>query len=161
MERIQLRNQYKILAKLYPNDHYEKLIEIVDGGYTLLYGDLEEMSLSSEMSLAECKYVYDVLDMFRFLKISFRELKDKEDLKPEDVQFKGFDGNNESRLLSFTSFLKEHGMWETPLSDVPDDLNTHYPTTSRYKTMLQQWNALPDEQKHYMTAAHIKEVIAR
>lgn len=161
MERIQLRNQFKILARLYPDeaDHYNKLMEIVESGYTFLYGELEEMTISSEMTVAECQYVYDVLDMFRFLKVSFRELKDKEGLKPEDVQFNGFDGNNESRMLSFAEFLKQQGKWQTPL-DGTGDLNTHCPTTHRYRAMLEKWNALSEEDKHYMTAAQIKEVIA-
>jgi len=161
MERIQLSNQYLILARLYPDEakYYDGLRQIVESGYTLLYGELNG-TISDEMSLGECNYVYEVLDMFRFLKISFRELKDKEGLKPEDIQFPGFDGNNEATMLRFASFLKQQGKWETPL-DVPGDLNAHFPTTQRYRAMLRKWHSLSDEAKHYMTAAQIKEVIAR
>ena len=68
-----------------------------------------------EMSVEECRYVYDVLDLYRVLIRSYGELKDKEGLTPDDVKFAGFDGNNETKRWAFARHLKEEGRWTETL----------------------------------------------
>lgn len=139
VERLQLANQFKILEKLYPEDaeHYAASGEIVEHGYSIEYGDVFS-NIFPEMSFGECEYVYDVLDMHRALIGSFNELKEKDGLTLEDVSFKGFDGNNESKCLALAVRLQKEGKWTETLVG---ELNSHsISTIARYPRMLEKFN---------------------
>jgi uncharacterized protein YfbU (UPF0304 family) len=112
-----------------------------------------------EMSLDDCRYVYDVLDMHTSLRQSFEHLADKEGLALEDVTFHGFDGNNETAHYVFIRFLRDEGQrWTKILKDC--ELNTHSQTTGRYVEMLSKWRAAGDYQhRHELTVAQIKAII--
>jgi uncharacterized protein YfbU (UPF0304 family) len=164
VERLQLVNQYDILAKLYPEraDYYAKHRKIVEEGFTILYEELFS-SVSDAVSMEECRYVFDVLDMYRALHNSYRDLADKGGIDPADLQFEGFDGNNESKQLSLAEFLQKDGKWvESLKADL--DLNSHSMTRHRYGEMLEKWNALGDERhgrKWKLTKDEIKHIISR
>ena len=136
VERLQLTNQFLILEKLDPTnaEQYAKNRTILEDGYTLLYSELFQ-GIGDEMSVADCRYVYDVLDMYRALRHSYEELTDKEGLTLNDVRFHGFDGNNETNYYVFIRFLQEEGRrWTETLKDC--GLNTHSETNERYAVML-------------------------
>jgi uncharacterized protein YfbU (UPF0304 family) len=65
VERTLLRNQYAILEKLDPEnaDRYARLRQVVERGYTIFYS--EALVDEGELSAEDCRYVMDVLDMFR------------------------------------------------------------------------------------------------
>lgn len=110
-DRLILANQYEILAKLaedeYDRKNYENLRNVFVSGYSWGYSLATEYFLR-EMNDAECRFVLDVLNMYRTLYFS-RENNEKikESVDEDEVLFKGFDANDgkESRYLSFCSFL--------------------------------------------------------
>ena len=65
----------------------------------------------------------------------FREA-DPAFLKPDDYQFPGFDGNEESAHLAVTMFLVEEMNRFQELKDEKRDLNSHWPSLESYRRML-------------------------
>lgn len=166
LERLQLANQFAILEELVDEnekDHYAKCREIMESGYTIMYGEVFQ-GISDELPQDYCEFVFDVLDMHRDLMTSFEQLKDKESIDPSQVNFRGFDGNNESELMGFLTFLKGQGRWSETLEKCP--LNSHFPTVDRYQAMLRNWKPIRDKYKgdlgtdwHNLTAEEIKQVL--
>lgn len=88
----------------------------------------------------QVKYVMDVLDLWQILELGYNNLTDDEraqlDFSPSDVKFPGFDGNNESELLSIAHVLTEDlGKWAHFKGKIK---NSHMPTTGMYERMLQE-----------------------
>jgi hypothetical protein len=120
------------------------------------------------MDIDECRYVFDVLNMHRVLINSFNSLADKEGLAIEDVQFKGFDGNNETKRYRFAEHLKKLGRWQETLGGY---LNSHSQATrTRYPAMLARFQPIQEQiasspSSHtgngLLTADQIKEVIMK
>jgi uncharacterized protein YfbU (UPF0304 family) len=165
VERLQLANQFEILEKLYPEraEIYAARRDIVEHGYTIQYGDVFS-DIFNEMPFEECEYVYDVLDMHRILINSFNELKDKAGLTLEDVSFKGFDGNNESKRHAFAEHLKKEGRWTETLVG---SLNSHSMSSmTRYPKMLKKFDRIAGGLNKAavggwdLTAEQIREIIS-
>ena len=165
-ERLSLMNQLSILKHLDPenSEHYEDQIEILHGGYTIMYGELFK-TVFEEMDVDECKYVFDVLDMFRALINSFEALEDKQGLTAEDVQFEGFDGNNETKRWAFAEYLQEAGRWKETLVGGMDSHSIM--TMHRYPQMLERYEPIKQKildshmGKWQLTAEQIKEVVGK
>jgi uncharacterized protein len=163
VERLQLVNQFEILEKLDPENakFYAEKREILERGYTILYEKVFN-NIFEEMSMDECNYVFDVLEMHRALINSYDRLTDKAGLTPSDVAFRGFDGNNESKRYAFAKHLKETGRWEETLKG---KLNSHFiGTMHRYPPMLERWKRIRDQKDDLgaewgLTADQIKEII--
>ena len=88
------------ILKLYPNNQeydFEK-DEIVLFCYELQY-EMITGHLQEEMTIGECNEVFKILNMYRALKTSPNNLQDK--TNPEDIKFKGFDGNFEAKYLCY------------------------------------------------------------
>ena len=165
-ERLSLMNQLTILKKLDTDnaEDYANHIEILHSGYSVLYGEVFQ-AVFEEMPLDECKYVFDVLDMFRNLINSFNGLKDKQGLTAEDVRFQGFDGNNETKRWAFAEYLKKTGRWQETLVG---GLNSHsMMTMRRYPQMLERYEPIKQRilDSHtgnwQLTAEQIKVVIGQ
>ena len=86
--------------------------------------------------------VYDVLDMWSFVESAYKQLtkKDKERLEKEaepfgsHVEFRGFDGNNETSYMAITRFLIDQmGLWSQFKGR---ELNSHMPMVATYGRML-------------------------
>jgi uncharacterized protein YfbU (UPF0304 family) len=85
-------------------------------------------------------------------------------LTPEDVRFKGFDGNNESKRLAFAEHLKKEGKWTETLVG---GLNSHsMSTVTRYPRMLAKFNSIVKSLNKMasggwdLTAEQIREIIS-
>ena len=119
VERLQLINQFRILGKLYPEyaKDYAESRDIIAHGYTIEYEEVFS-EVFEEMDIEECKYVYDVLNLHRNLIQSFDALTDKKGLTLDDVRFRGFDGNNESKRWAFAEHLQKQGKWKETLVGV-------------------------------------------
>ena len=64
-ERLSYALQLRILEKLSPDDDTLKNLKTaIEEGYTIHYQDLFEI-LSNELSLEDCRFVLDVLEMYR------------------------------------------------------------------------------------------------
>jgi uncharacterized protein YfbU (UPF0304 family) len=161
-ERLQFANQFAILEKLDQNnaEYYAKGRKILESGYTLLYGEIFQ-TVSDELPVHDCNFVYDVLETHRDLIQSYAALTDKAGITPDDVRFRGFDGNNESEFYGFVQFLQEHGLWKETLTG---GLNSHAPTIDRYREMVAKRKKIRDQYEvgatwHDLTAEEIKEVV--
>jgi uncharacterized protein YfbU (UPF0304 family) len=163
VERLMLANQLRILEKLDSEnaDAYKKDRDIIVHGYTIEYEDVFT-DIYDEMSVEECRYVYDVLDLYRVLISSYDKLKDKQGLTLDDVKFLGFDGNNESKRWAFAEHLKKEGRWTETLTG---GLNSHSMSTmSLYPKMLKRFEPirqqiLDSHSDWTITADQIKKVI--
>jgi uncharacterized protein YfbU (UPF0304 family) len=165
LERLTLANQFRMLEKLDLEnaDEYKKNRDIIVNGYTIQYDEVLT-EIDDEMSVEECRYVYDVLNMYRALIRSYEDLKDKKDLTSDNVKFRGFDANEESKQWAFTKHLQEEGMWEETLKGV--DVNNHGSISkSRYPKMLKRFEPIWEQllASHSgnfdLTAEQIKEII--
>jgi uncharacterized protein len=93
----------------------------------------------------DVRFVVDVLDMWSFLEEAFEKLNESERARlveavgrsAEHVVFPGFDGNNETELLSIARFLITDLQRFVRFRDGHRDLNSHYPTIESYRGMLQ------------------------
>ena len=139
-ERLILSNQYEILSKLDKTnaEDHSQLAEQLRDGHSWLYREFPHMA--PEMDPADATFVVDVLEMFGTLKASFEILSDKSGIDPNDVKFHGFDGNNESELLSFAGALHKAGRFVETLG--PDVKNSHSTTRDLYLRLLTKFREL-------------------
>ena len=105
LKRYELINQLLILEKLYPEeaDYYAKNRKALEYGFALHYSWLTE-NLSEGLTAEECKEVLDIMDMYRSITFSWSRLHPDEET-PNNIKFKGFDGNNESSLRSYVQYF--------------------------------------------------------
>lgn len=146
-ERLIIANQLLILEKLYPEEaeSYSRKRKAVEQGYSLHYSWLTE-GFFEEMTEQECREVVDILDMYRSLTFSYRDLDDKQGIDEKQLQFSGFDGNEEDKQFSYTQyFIVDLGRFDELRRGLEyPDFNSHWPMLERYRRMLTAWKALPD-----------------
>lgn len=148
-ERINLINQYKILAALYPDEseHYEELITILENGYKIFYSQIDEW-LHEEMEEHQGVFVLNILDLYRAIEDVKRRTKSKEILENHYSFFRGFDGNNETKYMVFARFLiHKQGKFSEQNSYLGDNdnMNSHAPMVWKYRRMLEKWQEFDNE----------------
>lgn len=137
-ERLILSNQYQLLAKLENDDHYALMAETLRRGYKWLYNEYLEQSLWPNVDDDKAEFVVDILDIYSAMKASYEQLEDKSGIEAREVEFPGFDGNNESDLMGFANFLLKHNRFDDVLKKGGN--NSHMPTVEIYRRMLQAWH---------------------
>jgi uncharacterized protein YfbU (UPF0304 family) len=95
----------------------------------------------------DIKFVVAVLDLFRAIRNIEINSTDKDlekfNLKRENIQFSGFDGNNESELYDISSFfINKMNRWQE-FKDMK--LNSHSPKKDYYKEIMNKYSLLKDE----------------
>jgi uncharacterized protein YfbU (UPF0304 family) len=139
-ERWILANQCRILEKLYPEEakHLAETREALESGYSLHYAP--EYIDKNELTEQECREVLDILSMCYDIKHSYDRLADKAGIDAWRVEFRGFDGNEETKQLQYARFFCKHdgGRFKdlVPDGEVP---NSHAPLTRLYRAMLPRW----------------------
>jgi len=157
VERQMLLLQHQILAHLDTNeaDHHERMVEVLSQGFAMEYEDL--FTPYAELSKADCKLVFDILDMFRVMKASLKELDEpaRDALLADHryvLTFQGFDGNDarEGKMASYVTFLQSTDRWTDLRDDVQeaDGGNSHALMLSRYEAMLGVYRPIWDEKMH-------------
>lgn len=150
VERILLTNQMRILAALYPDEAagFEKAREALANGFEITYDWFFEDVYDDKdtLSRAGCREVLDILGMFQALEYAYKQLSDTTGLAKEDIEFQGFDGNEETRQFAFTHYLWNEGKF-TNISRGTDDGNSHCPMLYQYRAMVDRWKNLPDKYK--------------
>ena len=99
------------------------------------------------------RFVVDVLDMWSFLEEAFEELSDDDKAKlaaaadpfGNQVQFPGFDGNNEGEYFSITSFLIKDLKRFSRFNDKFRSLNSHRPTLETYGKMYRAFEPIREK----------------
>lgn len=159
-ERYSLVNQLKILEKLYPDEaaSYSEYREAIEGGFALEYEGIYR-GLSDGLSEADCREVLDILDMYRVLTFSYKDLADKAGIEPHALKFDGFDGNNEHAQLAYaTYYVHRLGRFqELTYGQSMPDLNSHSMRLDMYRRMLQVWAEFGQPTR--LTAEQVKKIL--
>lgn len=116
---------------------------VIESGFTGEYWR-EVAGFSTELSKRDCGRVLDILDMFRMITFSIRQLEKEGTPVSEELshtlEFQGFDGNDglESHMASYVDFLMSDGRWSELQAQLKsnDDGNSHYPVLDTYTRML-------------------------
>jgi uncharacterized protein YfbU (UPF0304 family) len=150
-ERVFLLNQYRILAKLYPEDetHYKELIEILNHGFQIFYSMVDEW-ISEDMPKDEGVFVIEILDIYRAIEDLKRTISSDKISKHTYSYFHGFDGNQEPEYMGFARFLiNEQGKFaeQQQYLRINDGLNSHAPMIDKYKRMVKKWKELGEGYK--------------
>lgn len=160
IERWSLSNQYRILAKLYPDeaDSYERAADALESGYELEYDRLAQHVYEDELTIEQCRFVYNVMGMYQRLKWAYEDLPagEKAEINPHLLEFPGFDGNNETEYLGYARYIVSDGRSFQNLNE-RGDFNSHMPTLGPYQNMLTVWQKL--ERKQTLTKDDILSVV--
>lgn len=162
-ERLSLVNQYRILAKLDPDEaaSYERLVDIFEWGYASEYHCAFE-SFSEEMTQEEAQETMDTLEMYTCLQRAQGELAPAEvkGIEDDEFLFPGWDGNNTggSRKMGFASLLQKQGRWTTVATRGPGTFNSHVPDFGQYDRMLQVWRQAAN--RFELTGDEVRRILA-
>ena len=157
-QRLILRNQFLILAKLDPDnaEGYEEHATVLGHGYAFLYDDIFT-EIYDETSVADGTFVADVLDMYTLFDSS-PAYKSKAVQAEYLHKFLGFDGNHESKLLSLTEHFFKTDKWPSiKLHQGRDGFNSHSPMRENYTLMLAKLKQIGVRE---LTEKHILDIIA-
>ncbi|OMC37683.1 hypothetical protein A5742_08585 [Mycolicibacterium fortuitum] len=153
---------HRILAHVVPEDNTEidprsqlKSARVIQSGFTGEYWR-EVAGFRTELSKRDCDRVLDILDMFRMITFSIRELeKDGVTVSEElshELEFEGFDHNDglESHMASYVEFLMSDGKWPElrPQLDRNDGGNSHSPVLAEYTRMLAEHRRIKASRDH-------------
>ena len=161
-ERLLFSYLLRILEKLEPEEaeYHARNRKAIEHGYKLHYNWITE-NLYDEMPEEECKFVLDVLDMYRSLNYSYESnnLSD-EDLK-ERIRFRGFDGNNETRFMGYAHYFMHDLDRYNELHDRSDypNYNTHHPTLKKYTRMIEKWRSIQGEHRRILSVEEIGKIL--
>lgn len=156
-ERLILAGQHDILAVLKPDeaDYHQRLANNLRYGHRWLYE--KQLQVNDVATPEDENFVLDVLGFFSLLRNSFEALSDTTGIEELDITFPGFDGNNESELLSFAQALTDNGQFQDLLGDVAK--NSHMPTRRMYHRMMGTLKTL-HERDGLLTKEEIASVLA-
>ena len=162
-QRLNLYNQYTILEKLSrlqndtdDADYYAQKAKIVMEGFSYDYSECTEI-IQDELPKTECKLVWDTLDMYSAILLSYQRLANPE-IRVEDITFHGFDGNYEPDLLNYCKYvLFDLERFAELTADDRNDFNSHSRRREIYRAMLQKWDGM--NRPYELTEAQIKELI--
>jgi uncharacterized protein YfbU (UPF0304 family) len=75
-ERFDLAYKLRVLGKLYSDSlgTFESEIEALESGYMLHYEEAYNIISNEELSLEECNFVLEILNLYRSLIFSFKKI---------------------------------------------------------------------------------------
>lgn len=155
-ERLILSNQYEILAALRKEVSYACIAEELLNGHEWLYQQHFDC-LSANLPEKDAEFVLTIVSIYADLNASYKQLADKSGIEPNQVVFPGFDGNNESELLSFARALRKSDRFIDTLTK--DGKNSHMPTRAIYGRMIAKWIEL-GEPRYPLSKEQITKLIA-
>ncbi|MCZ7524323.1 YfbU family protein [Bacillus pacificus] len=175
-ERLILANQYDILSRLaeeeYKKKDFEDMRDIFTSGYTRYYS-LATEHFSDEVNQDECKFVIDVLSLYRDLYYSRERSEEaKAAIEEKAVLFKGFDLNDEieSKYYSFYKFIVDQFGRYREIKELMEagkieSYNSHGfgPSMRKLSAMISKWNEIKDRDEYNrpddLTAEEISEIL--
>ena len=91
-ERLLLMNQYRILSLLEQSnaEHYNKLGAALEEGYVASYQDDLFAGMREGLSVEQCAFVVEVMNMSEALQRSYDALDDKQRIEEERTKFPRF-----------------------------------------------------------------------
>jgi uncharacterized protein len=140
-ERRLLMNQYRILSLLDQSnaDHYNKLRDALENGYVASYQDDLFAGILDGLSMEQCAFVREVMNMFDALQRSYDALDDKQGIEEERTKFPGFDSDYELAHLGYARFVVEREGRFSHLKPFSADFISHTPMLDRYRRMYDIW----------------------
>lgn len=164
LERYFLSNQLRILEALYPDEADSLAVrrEAIERGYEFLYGwDMEHIYSGDDvMTPEESAEVWETLDMFDAIERS------SQTVGPENLdgfhfkKFAGYDGNNESKFMSFAAFTVERlGRFQYIQTAKAGYWNSHAPVRAIYQRMLEVWQRIPRERRFDLSLDQLREIL--
>ncbi|PWC67024.1 hypothetical protein TSH7_02790 [Azospirillum sp. TSH7] len=164
LERYFLINQLRILEALYPDEADELAVqrESLERGYEMLYSwNVNHIYDGNDvMTKEETLEVWDTFDMFDALNRALEEYKDFDASQYPWTKFAGYDGNSETKFMSFAAFTVERlkrfdylpmsreGYW-----------NSHRPMREIYQRMRNEWKRIPREQRFNLSRQQVTEIL--
>lgn len=142
VQRQTLALLHEILSNLDPDGEeaagHRRRAEVLQEGFAGEYSD-EFVAIQHEMSISECELLWDILDMFRILKVSIAKLSPEHvaslgEHAAHALTFRGLDLNDtrEARLLAYARHLISTGRWE----DLADHLGPDHDRGNSHRRML-------------------------
>lgn len=152
LHRILLATHGELQSSRYLKEDEVRSLQALESGFVGEYST-EFADCVDEVVIEECELVWDILDMFRVIKYSVRELGPDgwTEIGVRDAEvhgsFRGFDLNDsmEARLLSYTTYLVENGRWveqQAALSSANDNGNSHFRMLPTYQKLLARFKPL-------------------
>ena len=160
-DRTILYNQYEILKILDKEQekHYKVLQKIIENGYSHEYYKLCPSSIDPlDSEIAE--FVWDVFRMYDILDISYIDLDEKQQdlIEKWRIEFRGYDGNNETEYLAYADFVLRDLNTFASLWDQKKDLNSHMPRLEYYRRKLAAWQAVREDDYSPLDFDQIKQI---
>lgn len=165
LDRIFLINQLRILEVLYPEEAKDMSVqrEALERGYEMLYPlDFQHVYVGNDtMSVDESREVWDTMDMFDGIQRSLAEMPEDYELpKYSTTKFLGYDGNTETKFMSFARFTVERlERFEYVPMEQPGYWNSHRPVRDVYQRMLEVWRDLPHLERFSMSKQQLDAVL--
>jgi uncharacterized protein YfbU (UPF0304 family) len=140
-ERRLLANQYHILTLLDQSnaDHYNKLRDALENGYVASYQDDLFAKILDGLSVEQCAFVREVMNMYDALQRSYEALEDKQGIEEERTKFPGFESDYELAHLGYARFVVEREGRFSHLKSFRADFISHTPMLDQYRRMYDVW----------------------
>jgi uncharacterized protein YfbU (UPF0304 family) len=159
-ERLAYIYQLRILEALYPDEatEFAQNRTALENGFALHYDWLFE-NLRDELSDTECQDVLSILDMYRAITFSLRNLDEDDALHNHHLaKFRGFDGNNEGQLMAYVRyFIVDLDRYDELKEGKLPSFNSHTPMLPTYQRMHQRWRGV--ERKFELSREQIDIVL--
>jgi uncharacterized protein YfbU (UPF0304 family) len=139
-ERLMLSMQLRDRATAEGIEDYNHQAEIIESGYTALYGEVFGTTAEPELEAEIQQEVFDILSMFRAMHPGHTAGSGWNPSGDFYYQkFRGFDGNDGTGHYGFARFLIER---QGKFEESAGDYNSHSPTLNTYLQMLERWEAI-------------------
>lgn len=142
-KRMVLANQYRILSFLDvdQDDFWRRAAEQVVQGWPvedLPDVDFIQSYMRDALTRQDQHFVLDALNVFELLQDGLK-IGYKSKSEQGFTDFPGFDGNKESKLLSYVTHVVENEHRFESVKRVSDGFNSHWPTVQLYQRMISAW----------------------
>lgn len=143
---------------------YDNMIKALQYGFEYHYSDVFDCIYDEELSADGCREVLDILEMYRGITYSYINLKRENKLaklKDEDIRFKGFDGNNEIKQMSYTRYFIVDLDRFSEIQEFAqgNDYNSHWQMLPTYQARLHKWKSYPMDARYRMTEQQIIDLL--
>ena len=158
VERLLLANQYQILSKLDPEDaSHDMLREALENGYEAAYQDVLSLRILDGLSVDECRFVQEAMDLYWTLQLSYEELEAKAEIEESRTEFTGFDDNHETPYMAYARYLVEKERRFPSLKLSRDPFNSHTPMLEHYRRQIDLWKLM--DQKRILTLEDMATIL--
>lgn len=143
--KITLANKCKRFEVMYDANCYTQQGEILDSIQEHPNDTLTDHRDDTPLSVSECREVWDILEMYRTLMLSYEKLVHQDGVDVSQIRFAGFDYSNshEAKLGDYAKYiLLVLDKYEELKYGKKDriDFDSHRPMLNLYRAMLNEWS---------------------